>query len=291
MIVQCDKSLHSKTIHPLINIGCLSDISNTFIETGFYRIILKDRSSCPDFGRLCCDYQDASVIFLSPEYSLSCLTSEDLSFYKKSIFLSFHADLINTSAIKKHFNDYYFFNYRQNESLHISLREKKILTTRFDDISDELNWGIDKYTNILISGKIELLLNYCKRFYTRQFITRSEVNRCIIQKTKRLIDEYFFMNKISEKGLPTSDYCSNNLNLSSAYFEDLFNHETGMSIAEYIQLRRVHLAKERLCNTNKTVSCIARELGYPSQQYFCKLFKKLSGYTPDEYRNPCRTIS
>ena len=103
MIVQCDKSLHSKTIHPLINIGCLSDISNTFIETGFYRIILKDRSSCPDFGRLCCDYQDASVIFLSPEYSLSCLTSEDLSFYKKSIFLSFHADLINTSAIKKHF--------------------------------------------------------------------------------------------------------------------------------------------------------------------------------------------
>ena len=87
MIVQCDKSLHSKTIHPLINIGCLSDISNTFIETGFYRIILKDRSSCPDFGRLCCDYQDASVIFLSPEYSLSCLTSEDLSFYKKSIFL------------------------------------------------------------------------------------------------------------------------------------------------------------------------------------------------------------
>ena len=98
MIVQCDKSLHSKTIHPLINIGCLSDISNTFIETGFYRIILKDRSSCPDFGRLCCDYQDASVIFLSPEYSLSCLTSEDLSFYKKSIFLSFHADLINTSV-------------------------------------------------------------------------------------------------------------------------------------------------------------------------------------------------
>ena len=108
MIVQCDKSLHSKTIHPLINIGCLSDISNTFIETGFYRIILKDRSSYPDFGRLCCDYQDASVIFLSPEYSLSCLTSEDLSFYKKSIFLSFHADLINTSAIKKHFNDYSF---------------------------------------------------------------------------------------------------------------------------------------------------------------------------------------
>lgn len=125
MIVQCDKSLHSKTIHPLINIGCLSDISNTFIETGFYRIILKDRSSCPDFGRLCCDYQDASVIFLSPEYSLSCLTSEDLSFYKKSIFLSFHADLINTSAIKKHFNDYSFFNYRQNESLHISYEKRK----------------------------------------------------------------------------------------------------------------------------------------------------------------------
>ena len=71
----------------------------TFTETGFYRIILKGRSSCPDFGRLCCDYQDASVIFLSPEYSLSCLTSEDLSFYKKSIFLSFHADLINASAI------------------------------------------------------------------------------------------------------------------------------------------------------------------------------------------------
>ena len=210
MITQCDKTLCSKITHPLINIGCLSDISNTFIETGFYRIILKDRSSCPDFGRLCCDYQDATVIFLSPEYT----TSQDLGSYKRSLFLSFHADLINASAIKKHFDDYSFFNYRQDESLHISLREKKILTTRFEDISDELNWGIDKYTNILISGKIELLLNYCKRFYTRQFITRSEVNRCIIQKTKRLIDKYFFMNKISEEGLPTSDYCSNNLNLS-----------------------------------------------------------------------------
>ncbi len=286
MIAQCDKLLHDKTMHPLISIGNLSDISpNAVIKTGFYHILLRGRSLQPEFGGLCCDYQDATVIFLPPQYPLSHFMANISDSDKNYTYISFHEKLSNNACTEGAPDNYSFFYYRQEESLHISLREKEILLTRIKDITDELNWGIDRYTYTLITEKIELFLNYCKRFYTRQFITRAETNKRIMQQIHKMADLCFFTDKFPKKEISSTDYFAKKLDMSSAYLEDLLKHETGMSMAEYVQLRRLSIAQKLLCQTDKSVSCIAKELGYPSSGHFSKLFKTIFGYTPDEYRN------
>ncbi len=280
----CNNYFSKSTLHPL---ACLIDLSDIkycdLLQLDFYSVWLKECTNCLGFGRKEYDFFEGTLSFLSPNQPINLKLwhgSEEV----KSYLLCFHPSLIKHTPFEEHFSNYTFFHYRQNEALHISAREKKIIENCMNGISEELEWGIDEYSKTLLAGKIELLLNYCMRFYKRQFITRHEINKSILEKTNQLLENYFLTNKVINKGLPTIEYFSRMLGLSPAYFEDLLKHETGKNANEFILFKRIEFVCKELQRTEKTPADIAKEQGFPSVQYFCKLFKRVTGYSPNEYR-------
>jgi AraC-like DNA-binding protein len=202
----------------------------------------------------------------------------------KGYALVFHPDLIHGTSLGRHIQDYTFFGYQSNEALHVSERERKIVLDCFSKIEFELEHAIDKHSKKLIVDNIELFLNYCVRFYDRQFITRDNAHQGIIEKFEALLNAYFLSDKPQTVGLPSVAGCASELNLSANYFGDLVKKETGKTAQEYIQAKVIDVAKERIFDHNKSVSQIAYELGFKYPQHFARLFKQRVGQSPNEYR-------
>jgi len=229
------------------------------------------------------DYQEGTLVFIAPGQVIIGDGSKEV-YQPKGWALVFHPDIIHGTTLGKHIQDYTFFGYQSNEALHLSEREKKIVLDCFSKIEYELEHAIDKHSKKLIVDNIELLLNYCVRFYDRQFITRDNVHKGILERFENLLNEYFQTDKPQTTGLPSVSYCASELNLSAGYFGDLIKKETGKTAQEYIQAKVIDVAKERIFDQSKSVSEIAYKLGFKYPQHFTRLFKQQVGQTPNEYR-------
>jgi AraC family transcriptional activator of pobA len=278
---------NNETLHPLVNIVDLSKADqrlNRKSNYGFYAVFLKE-IKCGDLHYGCnyYDYEEGTLVFVGPGQVIGVENNGE--FYQpKGRVLVFHPDLLRGTSLSRHMTDYNFFSYEVHEALHLSESERKIILDCYAKIKQELERGIDKHSKTLIVSNIELLLNYCVRFYDRQFITRDHANKGILQKFEELLNGYFSSDKPKEIGLPSVGYCADQLNLSANYFGDLIKKETGKSPQEYIQLKTMDIAKEKIFDTTKSVSEIAYELGFKYPQHFTRLFKQRVGYTPNEYR-------
>lgn len=283
-----DKFYHQENLHPLVSVidftGTVPEIYASKMNFGFYAIYLKE-VMCGNikYGRDTYDYQDRTLVFVAPGQIINVDINED---YKPSGYaLLFHPDLIHGTSLGKHMDDYSFFSYDSREALHLSEKERKIVLDLFDKIKYELEQRIDNHSKTLIAANIELLLNYCVRFYERQFITRKDVNRGNIEKFEQLLNEYFHSDKPQTIGLPTVNYCADQLHLSPNYFGDMVKKETGKTALEYIHLKIMDMAKERVLDSAKSISEIAYELGFKYPHHFTRAFKKSTGCTPNEYRS------
>jgi AraC-like DNA-binding protein len=270
---------NNETLHPLVSVVDLSKAnprSGSRMYFGFYTIFLKD-VKCGDlvYGRATYDYQEGTLVFLAPGQVAGINNPE--VYQPKGYALVFHADLIHGTALGRHINDYSFFSYETREALHLSERERGIVLDCFSKIEYELQHAIDKHSKKLIASNIELFLDYCQRFYDRQFMTREHVN-------KGLLKDYFASDKTQTIGLPSVAWCAAALNLSPKYFGDLVKKEIGNSAQEYIQSRVIDYAKEKIFDPNKSISQIAMELGFKYPAHFTRFFKQKVGYTPNEYR-------
>jgi YesN/AraC family two-component response regulator len=203
----------------------------------------------------------------------------------KSWGLFFHPDLLKGTSLAVKMKSYSFFSYNSNEALHLSDKEREMVTDIIKKIDYELSQNIDSHTQTLLVSNIELLLNYCDRFYDRQFITRSVGNKDILSRFESILSEYYQSESLKEKGLPTVKFCADNLNLTPNYLSDLLKKETGKNAQEHIHYFLIEEAKNKLLASGDTVSEIAFALGFEYPQYFSRIFKKLTGYTPIEYRN------
>jgi AraC-like DNA-binding protein len=188
---------------------------------------------------------------------------------------------VETSHLGRHIQEYSFFSYDVNEALHLSEEEREILLDGFRKIQAELDRAIDKHSKKLVTSNIELFLSYCNRFYDRQFITRDNVHKGVIEKFESLFQDYF---KTEQAQLPSVSWCAGQLNLSANYFGDLVKKETGRSAQEYIQDKVIDMAKERVFDLEKSISEVAYELGFKCPAHFTGLFKQKVGVTPVEYR-------
>jgi len=283
-----------ETLHPLVTVIDFSrskpwlwpggDAKTIKVNYGLYGIFLKE-IKCGDLKYGCnyYDYQEGSLVFIAPGQIVEV---EDFGnkFQPKGFALLFHPDLIHGTSLGKHIHDYSFFSYQSNEALHLSERERKIVLDCFAKIQYELEHAIDNHSKKLIVSNIELFLNYCSRFYERQFITREKVHQGILEKFENLLNNYFQTTKSQTIGLPSVAYCASELNLSANYFGDLIKKETGKTAQEYIQSKVIDVAKEKIFDPNKSVSEIAYELGFKYPQHFTRLFKQKTGHTPNEYR-------
>ena len=279
---------NNETLHPLVSVVDLSKANprqGSRMYFGFYTIFLKE-VKCGDlvYGRHTYDYQEGTLVFLAPG-QVAGVDSKGETYQPKGYALVFHPDLIHGSQLGKHIQDYTFFGYQSNEALHLSERERKIVLDCFSKIQYELEHAIDNHSKKLIVSNIELFLNYCIRFYDRQFITRDNVQKGIMERFENLLNSYFQSDKPETIGLASVAYCAGELNLSPNYFGDLVKKETGKTAQEYIRSKLIDEAKERIFDQNKSVSQIAYELGFKYPQHFTRLFKQRVGQSPNEYRN------
>lgn len=277
-----------KTLHPLITIIDLSKIIKPIDEGtfnfGLYAVYLKELN-CGElkYGRNNYDYQEGTLVFTAPGQIVGIHPNTKAP-PSKGWALLFHPELIRGTPLGKHMQDYSFFSYDVSEALHLSDREREIVLDSFNKIQYELEQSIDKHSKLLIASNLELFFNYCLRFYDRQFITRDNANKGILERFEDLLNNYFSSDKSQEIGLPSVNYCASELNLSANYFGDLIKKETGQSAHEYIHTKVIDIAKERIFNVNKSISEVAYELGFKYPQHFTRLFKQRVGMSPMEYR-------
>lgn len=283
-----NKFNNHETLHPLVSV---IDFSKAHQRTGskmnfnLYCIFLKD-VKCGDlkYGRATYDYQEGTLVFVSPGQVLDVENKLDL-YQPMGHGLVFHPDLVKGTSLAKSMADYNFFSYHTNEALHLSAKERQLVLDLFSKIATELEQSVDKHSKKLIAANIELFFSYCERFYDRQFITRQQVSSGILERFEDLLNSYFSSEKPYSIGLPSVAYCADELNLSANYFGDLIKKETGKTAQEYIQNKIIDVAKERVFDADKSISQIAYDLGFKYPQHFNRLFKQRTGATPNEYRS------
>ena len=277
--------------HPLVAVLDFSKVSeqvnqNSKISTDFYSIMFKNY--CKNnikYGRKAIDFQDGNLICIAPNQTIEIDNEIEHRENMLGWGLFFHPDLIRSTSLNDKLKRYNFFNYEVSEALHLSDKEKNILLECVQKIQSELQENIDIHSQYIIVSTIELLLNYCSRFYGRQMITRSQTNKSIIAQIENILNSYFAESKAKEQGLPTVKFLADNVHLSPSYLSDLLKKETGKNAQEHIHFYLIEEAKNYLINTEKNINEIAYSLGFEYPQYFNKLFKQKTGNTPMEYRN------
>jgi AraC family transcriptional activator of pobA len=275
-----------ETMHPLVSIidFSKSPLAKTQrIQFGVYAIyIKKDKMGDLRYGGTYYDYKEGTMMFIAPGQVVTIENKEE--YYQPSGHaLVFHPDLLRGTGLGSHIQEYTFFSYDAHEALHLSEGERKVVFDCLSKIERELHHAIDKHSKALIVNNIELLLNYCIRFYDRQFITRENINKGILEKFEHLLDGYFSSGHPQTLGLPAVGYFADQLHLSANYFGDLIKKETGSSAQEHIQSKLIEVAKHKLFEREKSISQIAYELGFKYPQHFTRLFKQRVGHTPLEY--------
>ncbi len=285
-VCECNRRLGTKTWHPQATIINLEEpgLEPGSVKFEFYAILLIE--SCPN-GCVCCgrkyyDFTNATMVFLTPGEIFRM--SENHTLPEKGWLLAFHPDLLFRTSLKNDIKNYTFFHYNKEEALHLSLRETATITCCLENIEEELHHPIDRHTSTILSHHIEVMLDYCSRYYERQFITRENRNKALLEQLVQEVDDFLLAGKVQGGRLPAPDGFAASLNLSVAYFNDLLAFELGKPFSIYIQFRQLELAKRLLVKGEGTAAEISVRLGFPSVQYFSFLFKKWTGVAPNDYR-------
>lgn len=278
-----------KPTHPLITIldteklAYREETVGKRFSSDLYCIALKDSNCGIDYGRNSYDFDDGVLIFTAPKQVIKVKKTQELN-QVKGWMLYFHPELIRNTALGSKIDAYNFFNYEVHEALHLSENEQNTLNQIVQLIQDEIKERIDNHSQQVLVSNIELLLNYSKRFYQRQFNTRSANNIDIVSRVELLLKGYYSKIQLIEKGQPTIQYLADHCHLSASYLSDLLAKETGRSAKDHINDFLVDKAKHLLLSSTDSISGIAYTLGFNYPHYFGRLFKQKTGKTPQEYR-------
>lgn len=277
--------------HPLIAVVDFSKVNehisaDTRISADFYVLIFKNYNrNNVKYGRKVVDFHDGSLICMAPNHVLEMDEDVEESPNMMGWGVFFHPDLIRGTSLNEKMKGYSFFSYEMAEALHMSEKEKQILYECVLKIEAELQENIDVHSQAIIVSTVEVLLNYCSRFYGRQFITRKSSGNSVVMQVEKILNEYFKQNDIGEKGLPTVKYMAEQVHLSPGYLSDLLKKETGKNTQDHIHFYLIEEAKSILLSTDKSIGEIAYALGFEYPQYFNKLFKQKTGKTPIAFRS------
>lgn len=278
-----------KPKHPLISIinhEDIRDFNNEKLKNKTYNFYTVSRKINYDgkmkYGQQYYDFQEGAMVFHAPKQVIVSELADNVQL--KGWTMLIHPDFLRTYPLDKKIQQYGFFSYAVNEALHLSDEESRTIKSVMDTIRKEYISGIDVYSQDILISQIELLLNYCNRFYNRQFITRKAANNDLLIRFEKLLAGYINNGYLQQKGIPSVQFFSNELNMSANYLSDMLRNLTGQSTQQHIQHKIIDRAKYILTTTNLTISEIAFELGFEYPQSFSKLFKNKTNQTPLEFR-------
>ena len=276
-----------EVLHPLVAVVDMAEAQRNYPECklnyGLYALWLKQGVGCTiRYGRRNYDYQDGTVVSFAPGQVVQLEPNGNES--ASAIGLLFHPDLIHGTSLGRKIERYSFFSYHDAEALHLSEREREQYLMIIESIKRELRHDIDRHSKELLCDNIEMLLDQCLRFYDRQFITREKVNGDVLADFERILNAYFTEGVARNDGFPSVARMADELHFSVGYFGDLIKKETGQTAQQYIQNKLINLAKEALLGTDLPVSEIALNLGFDYPQHFTRMFKKVTGKSPSEFR-------
>ncbi len=290
-IAQCNKLFAEKTLHPLASVIDLSAPCNQKqVRPDSYCVMVMEEDesrggACDTigYGLRSCDFTAATIIFNTPTKVVDIRHGEKCP--RNGHILLFHPSLLVCTSLGRRIGSYTFFKYRKDEALHVSAAELRDINRVLADIVNELRRGIDEYSATILSNNIELLLNYCARFYHRQFIMRHDADSAEFGRFAEIVDSYLTSGRVRRTGMPCGA-CrfTSQMDMSAAYLADLVRNETGKSVTDYVQLRRVELAKKLIIAGKDSDAKVSLTLGYANVAEFRDIFKKLTGLTTDEYR-------
>lgn len=284
-------NLDQRLTHPLVAVIDFSNVDEqveeeTRISGDYYCLLFKryDGNNVR-YGRKVVDFNNGSLMCIAPNQVLELETDIGAYTEKEGWGVFFHPDLIRNTSLQHKIKDYSFFSYEISEALHMSDKEKQVFYDCVQKLDRELQENIDVHSQSIIVSNIELLLNYCARFYARQFITRKSINSSVVMQVEKVLNNYFAEGRLKEQGLPTVKDLADKVNLSPGYLSDLLKKETGKNAQDHIHYHLIEEAKNLLIGSDKSVGEIAYLLGFEYPQYFNKLFKQKTGKTPVEYRS------
>lgn len=293
-IIQSIRDLHQllelpKPKHPLISlidfstIKCYDDEKLEAVTYGFYCIAIKKNfKGKMRYGQQHFDFDDGIMTFYAPNQVIITEIRDDWEL--EGLWLTVHPDFLQGFSLSKDIRNFGFFSYSLNEALHLSEEEELTINQLLANISKESEATIDTFSQDIIIKQIELLLNYCDRFYRRQFLTRKQADSSLLSNFEDLLEAYFNNNLTTTDGIPKVSYFAERMNLSRNYLSDMLRNITGQSAQQHIQQKVIEKAKELLTNSELTVSEIAYQLGFEYPQSFHKLFKNKTTFSPLEYR-------
>lgn len=275
-----------ETLHPLVSVVRFNKPAKLEEATyyyGLYALFLKENKGCKlSYGRTEYDFDEMTVTSFAPGQVIHVEPNPEVTTPKWTAIV-FHPDLLNRTSLGKNISRYEFFDYTSNEALHLSTAEIEIFRGMLSMIQQELNHSIDKHSKELIVNNIELLLNYCLRFYDRQFITREEINHSVVKKFIALLDQYI-ANQAQQEGFPSVAYFADKCCYSPKYFGELVKTETGRTAKDFISDRMLSAAKQLLNDESLSIKAVSQQLGFEYPQHFVRFFKAKTGQTPSDYR-------
>ncbi len=275
-----------ETLHPQVSVVRYDrehEVTQGLYRYGLYALFLKENKGCKiTYGLTEYDFDEMTVTSFAPGQSVRVEANPEVK-YPRWTGLVFHPDLLARTPLGRNIDRYEFFDYTSDEALHLSAAEIEVFRGVLDLIDQELHRSIDRHSRELIVSNIELLLNYCLRFYDRQFITREEINHSVVRKFSSLLDSYLADNAENE-GLPTVAYFADKCCYSPKYFGELVKTETGRTARDFINGRILSAAKKLLSDETLSIAQLSQRLGFEYPQHFVRFFKAHTGATPSEYR-------
>ncbi len=280
-----------KPKHPLVSV--ITDFSGSEdidfrgvrFTTDLYYISLKlGVEGTIYYGRNTYDFQEGTLIFVKPNQVVEYEPDNEQASHDRTWTLVFHPDLIRKSDLGAKIDQYSFFDYDAREALHLSADEKHSIQDIVNLIKKEISLNLDRHSQELIISNIKLFLDYCTRYFDRQFYTRTNLNKDLVVDFEKTLKAYFDSGKAVEIGIPSVNYLGNQMGMSPYYLSDLLKKETGRNTIEHIHFYIIDKAKSRLLGTSESISEIAYGLGFEYPQHFAKVFKNKVGMSPSQYR-------
>lgn len=275
-----------KPMHPLISIidyAETKEIPGMSVIFDFYSISVKRGADKMFYGQQSYDFDEGVMGCIAPNQVLKA--PEQTANAKRSGWILFiHPDFLWNTSLAKKIKQYEYFHYSVNEALFLSNKEEGIINGIVENIRNEYNSNIDKFSQDVIIAQLEVLFTYAQRFYERQFITRKITNHKILERLEDVLTGYFNNEALLSKGIPTVNFVADKLNISIKYLGSLLKQLTGQTTQQHIHEKLIEKAKEKLSTTDLSVSEIAYELGFEHSQSFSKLFKIKTKQSPLEFR-------